>query len=72
VAVNLVLPGGATVTGMIPDELPEAARARLLPASIMGPPAVFLASAEAEGLTGERIVATDFPAWLDRLRSPSA
>jgi len=72
VAVNIVLPGGATVTGMIPDELPEAARARLLPASIMGPPTLFLASAEAEGLTGERIVATDFPAWLDRFRSPSA
>ena len=62
--VNLLLPGGATATGMIPDELPDEARHRLLPAAVMGPPIVFLASAEAEGVTGERIVASDWDAWL--------
>jgi NAD(P)-dependent dehydrogenase (short-subunit alcohol dehydrogenase family) len=75
IAVNIVLPGGATATGMIPDDLPEAARRILLPPEIMGPPAVFLASAEAEGLTGQRIVAKDFDAWLAAFRSearPSA
>jgi hypothetical protein len=30
---------------------------------------VFLASAEAEGVTGERIVAKDFDAWLTAFRS---
>ena len=64
IAVNLLLPGGATATGMIPDDLPEEARAALLPASVMGPPIVWLASAEAEGVTGERIVARDFDGWL--------
>ena len=69
IAVNIVLPGGATATGMLPDELPEAAQHSLLSPEIMGPPAVFLASGEAEGLTGERIVAKDFDAWLARFRS---
>lgn len=63
VTVNLLLPGGATATGMIPDGLPDDARARLLPAAIMGPPIVWLASPEAAGVTGERIVATDFERW---------
>ncbi|MGO8873476.1 MAG: SDR family NAD(P)-dependent oxidoreductase [Acidimicrobiales bacterium] len=69
VAVNLALPGGATATGMIPDGLSAEARDRLLPASVMGPLAVFLASAEAEGVTGERLVATEFDAWLEGFRS---
>jgi NAD(P)-dependent dehydrogenase (short-subunit alcohol dehydrogenase family) len=64
VAVNVVLPGGATDTGMIPGDVPEEVRARLLPPEIMGRPAVFLASAEADGLTGARIVATEFDRWL--------
>ena len=69
VAVNILLPGGATATGMIPEELPEAARSGLLSPEIMGPPVVFLASAGAEGLTGERIVAVEFDAWLNRFRA---
>jgi NAD(P)-dependent dehydrogenase (short-subunit alcohol dehydrogenase family) len=63
IASNIVLPGGATASGMIPDGIPDAVRAILLPAEIMGPPVVFLASAEADGLTGARIVATEFAAW---------
>ncbi|MHB8341158.1 MAG: SDR family NAD(P)-dependent oxidoreductase [Mycobacteriales bacterium] len=69
VAVNILLPGGATATGMIPDGLPDPARQSLLPPEIMGPPAVFLASPEAAEVTGERIVATDFDSWLARFRS---
>jgi gluconate 5-dehydrogenase len=69
IAVNILLPGGATDTGMIPDELADAARRSLLPPDVMGPPVVFLASAEAEGITGERIVAKDFDAWLADFRS---
>ncbi len=69
VTVNVLLPGGATATGMIPAGIPDEARARLLPAEIMGPPAVFLASAEAGGVTGERIVATEFGDWLAAFRA---
>lgn len=68
VAVNTLLPGGATATGMVPEQLPEAGRRNLLPPEVMGPPAVFLASAEAAGLTGERIIATEFGEWLAAFR----
>ena len=70
ISVNLLLPGGATESGMIPDGLPEKARASLLPASVMGPPIVWLASPAAEGVTGERIVAKDFARWVAD-RSPA-
>ena len=62
ITVNMLLPGGATRTGMVPDE--AAQRAGLLEPGIMGPPITWLASAEAEGVTDERIVATEFPDWL--------
>jgi gluconate 5-dehydrogenase len=69
VTVNLLLPGGPTATGMVPDEVPDAVRSRLLDASIMGPPVVWLASAAADGVHDERIVATQFQDWLsDRRR----
>lgn len=64
VAVNILLPGAATATGMIPEGLLEEASQRLLQPEIMGPPIVYLASPDAEGLTGERIVAKDFDQWL--------
>ena len=67
--VNLLLPGGATATGMIPDELPDEARRRLLPAEVMGPPIVYLASPEAEGITGQRIVASEWDSWLAQHRA---
>jgi gluconate 5-dehydrogenase len=60
VTVNLLLPGGATATGMIPDDFPEEHRDRLLPASIMGPPIRWLCSPEAAGVHDRRIVATEF------------
>ena len=69
IAVNMLLPGGATDTGMIPDGMNEDIRRSLLPSQVMGPPAVFLASPDAEGVTGERIVAKDFDAWLADFRS---
>ncbi|WP_433319643.1 SDR family NAD(P)-dependent oxidoreductase [Micromonospora chersina] len=63
VTVNLLLPGGATVTGMLPlDAVPEG-RA-FLDAAVMGPPVVWLASEDASGVHDERIVATDFAHWL--------
>jgi gluconate 5-dehydrogenase len=64
VTANILLPGGATDTGMIPDAMTDEARAGLLDPGIMGPPIVWLASAQAAGVHGERIVARDFEAWL--------
>jgi NAD(P)-dependent dehydrogenase (short-subunit alcohol dehydrogenase family) len=64
VTANLLLPGGATATGMVPDGLADERRATLLDPSIMGPPIVWLASPAAAGVHGERIVARHFDAWL--------
>jgi NAD(P)-dependent dehydrogenase (short-subunit alcohol dehydrogenase family) len=58
--VNLLLPGGATKTGMTPDLAPEAVRATWLDPAIMGPPICWLASRDSDGITDQRIVATDF------------
>ena len=66
VSVNILLPGGATATGMIPDDIPLELRGGLLDPAIMGPPIVWLASAEASGVHDARVVATEFEAWLAR------
>jgi NAD(P)-dependent dehydrogenase (short-subunit alcohol dehydrogenase family) len=63
VTVNMLLPGGATRTGMVPPGAPDRA---LLDPAIMGPPVVWLASAEAGGVHDERLVATQFGDWLRR------
>jgi gluconate 5-dehydrogenase len=68
VTANVLLPGGATETGMVPEEVSDEVRGRLLDPAIMGPPIVWLASAQAAGVHGERIVATEFEAWLARHR----
>jgi gluconate 5-dehydrogenase len=70
VTVNLLLPGGATATGMVPQGLPEGRT--LLDPAVMGPPVVWLASEEAAGVHDERIVAVDFERWLRDRRSPPA
>jgi NAD(P)-dependent dehydrogenase (short-subunit alcohol dehydrogenase family) len=62
VTVNILLPGGATDTGMIPEDTPDDVRAQLLDPAIMGPPIVWLASARAAGVHDRRIVATEFSA----------
>src|ERR1700733_14108199 len=46
VRVNILLPGGATATGMLPDGVPAEMQARLLDPGIMGPPIVWLCSAQ--------------------------
>jgi NAD(P)-dependent dehydrogenase (short-subunit alcohol dehydrogenase family) len=61
--VNVLLPGGPTVTGMLPpDATPEGRR--FLEAEVMGPPIVWLASDDAADVHDERIVAVDFEQWL--------
>jgi gluconate 5-dehydrogenase len=67
VTVNVLLPGGATRTGMVPPEFRD--RPMLEP-EIMGPPIVWLASAAAEGTTNERIVASEFDGWLRQRALP--
>ena len=64
VRVNMLLPGGATATGMIPDDVAPTMGRQLLDPAIMGPPIVFLASARSAGLSGARLVATEFEQWL--------
>ena len=65
VTVNALLPGGATLTGMIPDGVSAELRATFLDPAIMGPPIVWLASERSDGVTGHRFVAarwrTDLP-----------
>jgi gluconate 5-dehydrogenase len=62
VTVNMLLPGGATRTGMVPAA-GAAGLPGLLEPEIMGPPITWLASAAASGVHDERIVATEFEQW---------
>jgi NAD(P)-dependent dehydrogenase (short-subunit alcohol dehydrogenase family) len=64
VSANILLPGGATLSGMIPEDVTDEMRSNLLDPAIMGPPIVWLASPEAAGVHGERIVAREFDRWL--------
>lgn len=59
VTANVLVPGGATNTNLIPDYLPVD-RAAMLQPEVMGPPAVWLASDEADQVAGRRIIAS---AW---------
>jgi len=54
VTVNAILPGGGTLTGMIPDSYPDDARKDLLHPDIIIPPLLYLASAASGGITGKR------------------
>ena len=60
ITLNVLLPGGATNTGMIPDAFPESRRRELIDPAVMGPPAVYLASDDASGVNGQRIVAVEW------------
>jgi NAD(P)-dependent dehydrogenase (short-subunit alcohol dehydrogenase family) len=63
ITVNLLLPGGPTITGMLPPGSMPASR-RFLEPAVMGPPIVWLASDEAANMHDERIVAAEFERWL--------
>jgi gluconate 5-dehydrogenase len=69
VDVNMLLPGGATETGLIPEEAKEEIKSRfqLLDPDVMATPIIFLASDESSGITGERITATTFDSWRSSL-----
>lgn len=71
VRANILLPGGATATGMVPAEISDKLRENLLDAAIMGPPIVWLASADAAAVHDARIVASEFDEWLAARESQS-
>lgn len=60
ITLNILLPGGATETGMIPQTFPDEKRRNLLKADVCGPAAVYLASKEAEKINGQRIIAVEW------------
>ncbi|HTK05535.1 MAG TPA: SDR family oxidoreductase [Ktedonobacteraceae bacterium] len=62
IRVNILLPGGATNTGMIPSGTSEEMRSGLIQPEIMQAPAIFLASDASQGITGRRLVATEWSA----------
>ncbi len=62
ITVNALLPGGATRTGMIPPDLPEALRAGLLDPQLIVPPLLHLASSQSDGISGQRFNANRWPA----------
>ncbi len=62
VTVNALLPGGATLTGMIPEGVDPALRAKLIDPAVIVPPLLWLCSPQADGVTGKRLVATR---WRD-------
>jgi gluconate 5-dehydrogenase len=68
VTVNLLLPGGATRTGMLPPGAET--HPGVLEPEIMGPPIQWLASEDADGVSNERIVATEFSDWLRQRALP--
>jgi len=57
VTVNSLLPGGATDTAMVPDDIAPHLRQQLLDPIVMVPPLLWLASEAADGVTGGRFVA---------------
>lgn len=63
VTVNLLQPGGATQTGMIPAESQVKQDLQLLRAEVMEEPVLFLCSNESKNLNDEQIVAKDFQQW---------
>ena len=65
--VNVILPGGASRTGLIPEAFREEYEKRgdLLGADILNRVILFLASPLAENLNGERIIAKEFDVWLN-------
>lgn len=60
ITLNILLPGGATLTGMIPPTFPNDKKQDLLKPDIISPAAVYLASDEAENINGQRIIAVEW------------
>ena len=70
--VNALLPGGATLTGMIPGTVSPELRAKLLDPAIMAAPLLWLASERSDGVTGRRFVAARWRADLPETEAAEA
>lgn len=66
ITVNMLLPGGATLTGMIPDGVPAEIPSSFLSPDIMAAPILYLCSAASDGITGQRLVASEANTWLSQ------
>jgi NAD(P)-dependent dehydrogenase (short-subunit alcohol dehydrogenase family) len=66
VTVNALLPGGATDTGMVPQDIPSHLRRQLFHPDIMIPPLLWLVSEAATGITGSRFAANLWDPTLAR------
>jgi NAD(P)-dependent dehydrogenase (short-subunit alcohol dehydrogenase family) len=64
VTVNALLPGGATDTGMVPENIAAHLREKLLHPEIMIAPLLWLVSEAASGVTGSRFAANLWDAAL--------
>lgn len=58
ITVNALLPGGATLTGMIPASVTDEMKARLLRPDIVVAPLLWLASRASDNVTGQRLDAS--------------
>lgn len=65
ITVNMLLPGGATQTGMVPDDLPASMKEHILSPDVMAEAVCFLCSDEAASVNDRRIVAKDFARWKE-------
>jgi NAD(P)-dependent dehydrogenase (short-subunit alcohol dehydrogenase family) len=65
VTVNALLPGGPTLTGMVPQSVSEKTKSDMLDPSIMVAPLLWLVSPEADWMTGRRLVATKWQTGSD-------
>ena len=64
VTVNAIPPGGATLTGMIPDNVGDAVKAKLLVPEVIVPPLMWLASDAANDVSGMRFDASRWSSGL--------
>jgi NAD(P)-dependent dehydrogenase (short-subunit alcohol dehydrogenase family) len=64
VTANVLTPGGGSNTNLIPKDTSDDYRKALIRPEVMRAPAVWLASAEADGFNGQRIIAYY---WDERL-----
>lgn len=72
VTVNALLPGGASLTGMIPEGIAEDMKKKLIDPEIMVPPLLWLASEGSNECTGRRINARLWDRSLEPLKAMQA